>query len=341
MRRVPRAFVQTGVTLVAAGFLLAAYLTFGWPRLIKWGATEDDVRRSIPMAQHTPPPRYRSTRVIEIHAPPSVVWSWLVQIGQGRGGFYSYSWLENLVGANIHNARHIQIGLQHLAVGDTVRLAPTGFLGGRFDQLSQVQVAAIEPGRLLVLRGWGTFVLDSVSGGETRLVVREETPLPAGRGRAALLKLAWEPAHFVMERQMLRGIRDRAENRRQLPWASGVATLGFLAMALTIADLVLRRRGWRFSLLWPLAGAATVWLTTGDTHAALAGFVGTGTVIAAIAFAGRMWWKWIGPIVGGVWLVLLLAGDAYLTLGWLLGAASLLALMTTLKRPPAAGVIPT
>jgi hypothetical protein len=318
--------------LVAVAALLTGYFVLVWPKLIRWGATDEETQRSIPLSQYSRLPRYESTRAIEIHAPPGEVWQWLVQLGQGRGGMYSYSWLENLVGADIHNVARIRQDLQRLAIGDTVRLAPAGFLGGKFDRLSQLRVAAIVPAHLLVLHGWGTFVLDSLPGGRTRLLIREETPLPASWWRAAMFKLVWEPPHFVMERQMLRGIRDRAEGRAEPSWLSTLATLGFAAMALTIVWIVARRPRQRWWLLWPLAGAATVIVATGDVHAALAGFVGTGTAIAGAAWAGRAWWKWFGATIAAVWLVLLLASDAYLALGWLLGSMTLLVLMATLKR---------
>lgn len=328
--------VRLGIGLVIGAVAVAAYLTLVWPRLIRWGATDQEVRQSFPVAQHTNSPMYRSTRAVEIRAAPSVVWAWLVQLGQGRGGFYSYTWLENLVGADIHNATRIRPDLQHLAVGDTVRLAPAGFLGGGFDRLSQLRISAIEPERLLVLRGWGTFALDSVSGGNTRLVIREETPLPSSTWRANLSKLTWEPLHFVMERQMLRGIRDRSEGRASPGWVSGLASTGFaVAAGMLVVGLARRRRG-RAWLLWPLAGAIAVILGTGDVHAALAGFVGTGTAILGALLAGRHWWKWLAAILAMVWLVLLLAHDAYVTLGWLLGVAVFLVSMAKLKRPAVA-----
>jgi hypothetical protein len=155
------------------------------------------------------------------------------------------------------STRAISIQAPPEAVGDTVRLAPTGFLGGAVDRSSQLRVAAIDPGRLLVLRGWGTFVLDSLPRGGTRLLVREQTALPASRWGTALLKLLWEPPHFIMERQMLRGIRDRAEGRAAPGWFSWLATGGFAAMALTIIGVLSRRSRWPW-LLCPLATLVVV-----------------------------------------------------------------------------------
>jgi hypothetical protein len=334
MTRRSASLLRLGVVASVGAIVLTAYLTLLWPRLTHWGATQEEVHRPLPVGQVAPSPMYQSTRAIDIQAPPKVVWAWLVQLGQGRGGFYSYTWLENLVGADIHNAIRIRPDLQHLAVGDTVRLAPAGFLGGAFDRSSQLRVAAVDPGHLLVLRGWGTFVLDSLPGERTRLLVREQTVLPAHPWRAALFKLAWEPPHFIMERQMLRGIRDRAEGRVSPGWLSGLATLGFAAMAFTLVGMLSRRRSWWPWMLWPMGGAVAVILATGDAQAALAAFVGTGTVIVGALFARRAWWKWSGGVVALVSLILLLARDAYLALGWLLGIATLLVLMTAAFKHP-------
>ena len=70
--------------------------------------------------------KYRSTHAVTIDAPAASVWPWLVQMGQGRGGLYSYDWLENLLGLKIHSAHEIDANLQALSVGDVVRLVPEG-----------------------------------------------------------------------------------------------------------------------------------------------------------------------------------------------------------------------
>jgi hypothetical protein len=154
-----------------------------------------------------------ATRAITIVAAADAVWPWIAQLGQGRGGFYSYDWLENLVpGVHIHNADHIVAQWQHLEVGADVRLAPE----------VPLQVAALEPGRALVLRGsvpmgkipepydftWA-FVLVPQANGTTRLIVRERYAYSRRWGG-----LIVQPAALVsclMTPKMLRGLRSRAE----------------------------------------------------------------------------------------------------------------------------------
>ncbi len=135
------------------------------------------------------------------------MWPWLVQIGQRRGGFYSYTWLENLVGCDIHNANRIVPEWQALKVGDEVWLHP---------KAPPLRVLAIEPGRAIVLEKCWTFFLHPISENTTRLIVRgrgEFNPdLKNGLLNFFLWRGIFEPAHFIMERKMLLGIKQRAEN---------------------------------------------------------------------------------------------------------------------------------
>ncbi len=155
-----------------------------------------------------------ATRAIDIAAPPDAVWPWLVQIGQGRGGFYSYDALENLVGLGIHSADRIVPQWQDLAVGDPVHLA---------DEFA-LTAAIVEPGSALVLHGDGpvdddgpspfafswAFVLTERPDG-SRLVVRERYGYRLGWAGRLVPPVSW--VSFVMTQRMLRGIRDRAEGR--------------------------------------------------------------------------------------------------------------------------------
>jgi hypothetical protein len=156
-------------------------------------------------------PNVVATRAIAVSRSPDVVWPWIAQLGQGRGGFYSYDFLENLVGCDIHSADRIVPEWQHVEVGDEVRLAPKVAL----------RVALVDRGRALVLRGtvplgrtppfdftWA-FVLSEQPDGTTRLLSRERYTYT--RWWAALVIEPTQLLSFVMSRKMLHGIRDRAE----------------------------------------------------------------------------------------------------------------------------------
>jgi hypothetical protein len=168
------------------------------PWLLAWGATEDEPQRSLPGDELVSDPGNESTRAVTIEAPVEEVWPWLAQIGQDRGGFYSYEWLENLAGCRMRNADRIHPEWQERDVGETVFLHPANGL----------KVALFEPKRVLALKGWGAFVLEPLDERRTRLIAR-------GRGQPGLASVAYtlllEIPHFIMERKMLLGIKERAE----------------------------------------------------------------------------------------------------------------------------------
>jgi hypothetical protein len=115
--------VIEGGAKIAAAILTAPVLRGPHSR---WGATPAEVSATMPGDELVPKPKIISTRAITIDAPPRDVWPWLVQIGQGRGGFYSYDALENLVRCDIHSSDRIIPQLQQLDPGDLILLAPAG-----------------------------------------------------------------------------------------------------------------------------------------------------------------------------------------------------------------------
>jgi hypothetical protein len=184
------------------------------PVSMRWGSTSYERVASLPGdSVHPMRARYRIDHAITINAPASAVWPWLVQLGQDRGGFYSYDWLERGVGARIRNADRIHPEWQRRALGDTVFATQRDYLGGRFGGLGW-RVNALVPERVIGLENWGTFVLQPVDDRTTRLIVRTRgtnEPSASAFLLAPLNVFVFEPMHFIMERGMLRGIRDRAE----------------------------------------------------------------------------------------------------------------------------------
>jgi hypothetical protein len=180
-------------------------------RLLRWGATDAEIAASQPGDDLINDPNVTATRAITIRCSPVVVWPWIAQLGQGRGGFYSYDVLENLLGLDIHSADRVVPGWQQLEVGGEVRLAAK--LG--------LKAAIVEPGRALVLQGalplarrppfdstWA-FILCEQPDGTTRLLSRERYGYR--RWWASLVVEPTQVISFVMSRKMLLGIRDRAE----------------------------------------------------------------------------------------------------------------------------------
>jgi hypothetical protein len=204
----------------------ATYIVLARPRQLRWGATDEELEASLPGDDLIEGADLTATRAITIRAPAGAVWPWIAQLGQGRGGFYSYDFLENLARCDIHSADRVRPEWQDIGVGDEVRLAPEVGL----------VVAAVERGQSLVLRGgipmgkaappydftWA-FALRGQPGETTRLLVRERYAYT--RSWARLIVEPSEAISFVMSQKMLRGIRDRAErDQAWTPSASGMSS---------------------------------------------------------------------------------------------------------------------
>jgi hypothetical protein len=202
--------------VIAIGGAGAAYALIARPWHLRWGATDQDA--PLPGDDLIASPDLIATRAITVCAAVDEVWPWIAQLGQGRGGFYSYDFLENLVGCGINSADRILPEWQTIQVGDEVKLHPE----------VPLQVAVAQPGRALVLRGgvpmgntappydftW-SFVLQEHSGGATRLLVRERY-LYTEKWTPLLVEPV-EAVSFVMSQKMLRGIRNRAERAAAQP----------------------------------------------------------------------------------------------------------------------------
>ena len=205
---------------MAGGGVALAFVVRPW--YLRWGASDEERAKALPGDELVPRADLVATRAVTIRAAPEQVWPWIAQMGQGRGGLYSYDALENLVGCDMHSADGIVPEWQDVAVGAAFRLHPDVAL----------EVAAVEPGRALVIRGgvpvgdaappydfsW-TFALEEPQprDGTTRLLVRERYGYT--RWWSALLVEPVEAVSFVMSRKMLHGIRERAERS----WAVGVS----------------------------------------------------------------------------------------------------------------------
>ncbi|NYJ08759.1 hypothetical protein [Petropleomorpha daqingensis] len=205
--------IAVGAAQVLAALLTAPLLR---RRYNRWGALPHEVGAALPGDELVPAPRLGYTRAITVDAPVEAVWPWLVQIGQGRGGLYSFDALENLFGFDLHSADTIRPDLQEPAVGERIRLAAT-------EGAPAYEVERIDPPTTLVLLGgepagpritW-QWQLRSVGGGRrTRLLVRQRLDHPPSQ--TVLWRLV-EPVAFVMEQRMLRGLARRAEGRALTP----------------------------------------------------------------------------------------------------------------------------
>jgi hypothetical protein len=189
--------------LAPIALLAALYPLFLRRKILDWGATEDEAAARMPGDELLEDADGVSTRAITVDTPAGAVWPWLAQIGPSpRGGAYTYDWIENLLGLNMHSADRILPEFQHPEVGDTI-----GYGSNR------MRLERVEPPHVLTWRSedcnwvW-TFVLDEQDG-STRLISRNRFRLPTLVTRIGMLPM--EPASLVMERKMLGGIKQRAE----------------------------------------------------------------------------------------------------------------------------------
>jgi hypothetical protein len=191
-----------------------AYRRFGRPWVLNWGASADEVARTMPGDDVLPDAALQTSRAITIDAPPNAIWPWLVQMGpRPRAGVYTYDWVERLLGIDIENSDRILPEFQHLEAGEFVGLNQKG---------QGLKVVAVEPEHHLVLqwepqKSTWAFVLYPDGEDRTHLVSRNRL---AGSGPAFRLTMVFmEPGSLVMERKMLLGLKERAErlHREQGP----------------------------------------------------------------------------------------------------------------------------
>ena len=195
--------VRSGIGAVAIAAALAAlYKRVLRKSILTWGATDEEASARMPGDEFLEHAEGVSTRAIDIGAPPAAVWPWLAQMGPSPRGGYTYDWIENLLGLNMHSTARVLPEFQHPQVGDTFSLGS-----------NRMTMERVQSERVLMWRSqdgnwvW-TFVLEPREGG-TRLISRNRFRLPSLVARIAMLPM--EPGSLLMERKMLRGIKQRAE----------------------------------------------------------------------------------------------------------------------------------
>ncbi len=216
-----RTLSLAGPLAVAAG----AYAVLVRPRMLRWGATEDEVHARSAADDIVPGGKRGSTMAITIDAPPSEIWPWLVQMGCDRAGWYSWDRLDN---GGRPSAQSIHPEWQSISVGQRIASTPDG--------KHWFEVAAIEPERFLAFRAcfgrdgaqydcssprpdafsdalWA-FRLEPLPGDRTRVVVTTHGAIAMPRsslfGKSAYY-LFWEPAHSIMQRRQFTNLKRRAE----------------------------------------------------------------------------------------------------------------------------------
>jgi hypothetical protein len=199
---------------VGVAFVIyAATAVVLWPLHRSWGSASADYALALPGDQPDRNPALELQHAVTVNAAPEEVWSWLVQLGQDRAGFYSYDWLERAFGVDIHNTLEIRPEWQSRQAGDRVRATQNDYLGGVLGRDLGWTVKEVEPGRALVLQYWGAFVLEPTGEGTTRFIIRTKVGSPSLPAWAAAFDMmAFQFPHFIMERRMMLRIKSLAES---------------------------------------------------------------------------------------------------------------------------------
>jgi proline iminopeptidase len=218
---------MTTTRALGLGLLMAigAYAAVVRPRMLRWGATDDEVARPYPGADLIPDGERGATMAVTVAAPAARIWQWLAQMGCDRAGWYSWDRLDN---GGVKSAEQIHREWQDIAIGDRMTSTPSGS--------AWFEIAALEPERFLGLRApldlrgrpydtrglrprlytdslWG-FLLEPLPGDRTRLVVSGYAAAHPHWLRTVGDRLFWEPAHWVMQSRQFANLKRRVEKGR-------------------------------------------------------------------------------------------------------------------------------
>jgi len=189
------------VLVVFVGLLVYFRLLRG--PILTWGATDSEAEARLAGDELLEEADGVSTRAIDIDAPTSAVWPWIAQMGPSpRGGAYTYDWIENLLGLDMHSVDRVLPDFQHPQIGDTIGYGP-----------NRMRLERVEPESVLAWRSedgnWVWSFILREHNGSTRLISRNRFRLPTFATRLGMLPM--EAGSLVMERKMLHGIKQRAE----------------------------------------------------------------------------------------------------------------------------------
>ena len=201
-----------------AAIMAAAMLTpFLRSAQRQWGVDVATAARTYPGDERIPSPRSCWTHGIEIDAPVKAVWPWIAQIGAGRGGFYSYQWLENVVGCDVRNAERVHPEWE-VKVGDGLTLHP---------DMPPLAVVEVERGRYWLafgaadpvakaadkswVEGSWLFFLEPLGPARCRFISRYRAATSDDLATTLAYGVGIEPIGFAMDRRMLLGVKERVE----------------------------------------------------------------------------------------------------------------------------------
>ncbi|MDH3652069.1 MAG: hypothetical protein OEQ53_20450 [Saprospiraceae bacterium] len=205
--------------------ITACYITFFLkPLRDRWGLSKKETERTFPGDELVAEPKSQFTHAVDIDAPTEYVWPWISQIGQGRGGFYSYEALENIVGSNISNSDKVLPAFQNPQIGDLISFGPH----------DAYPLVICKPGEAMAIENWydldtkqvydpklsspenylhltWLWYVESVDTNRTRFISRNRLTYNSSVKARLMFGPITEPIVFAMDRKMCLGIKRRAE----------------------------------------------------------------------------------------------------------------------------------
>jgi hypothetical protein len=197
--------LRIGLVVVAIALPVIGFFALYRPWHLRWGSTPEEIAHGMPGDEVVLAPTFSATRAVTVKQRPEAIWPWIVQIGFGRAGWYSYDVLDNL---GHHSAERIIPELQHIEVGDLIPVGPGENAGMRIKAFEPNQwVLWSEPNQLTT---W-VWSLEPTTSGHTRLITRVRSRSSWRHPTTAIWLLLVEVADFPMMRKCLLGIKRRAE----------------------------------------------------------------------------------------------------------------------------------
>ena len=219
------------ILLVVVAVQILVYAIVLRPIIVTWGATQNEIH--MPLPGDTLAPYNSSTRAITIDAPRQTVWGWLIQLGADRGGFFSYTFIEDALGYEFRKGDDLDPASLDFKVG---RVIPASLDPSQSVIEYSWPVVSVDPGKSFVLKNWGAFVLQTIRPDQTRLIVRTHGwPLAGAKDKIEAFIMI--PLHYIMEKRMMLEFKARSETGARLPPVSD--RLWFSGLVLSYAGIVL------------------------------------------------------------------------------------------------------
>jgi len=230
MKRFGKSFI---ILLVIFSIQLLVYIVIIQPRILTWGATESEIRMSL--AGDSLAPFISSTRAITINTSKQTVWKWITQLGADRAGWFSYTFLEKMMGYHTDKSDNFRPIEDNFEVG---RIIPGTISKSKSMIDYNFPVVYVDSGNSFVLEKWGTFYIYEVASGNTRLVVRTN-----GFTSTNLFNRIGDfiitPLHYLMERRMMMGMKECAERDDVVHHSSVPEILWFTGIILSLCGIIL------------------------------------------------------------------------------------------------------